>query len=382
MYHVSLIFGFILIIGIIGISFAEPGDNRTSSPYVSDGPDSNPGNEPHIPVGVIVMKSGFVSDIGTEYSRAFNMAQMSNPVSLVQPVIIDGGSNASTGSAAWREMRNMTPSLPIVVTVSSWNTNIVYPDAADRGIIQIALGSAAVNRSHPADRLVRFTPGVDQESPVLAAYLSRFNRIALIGGENDYTNGYFSALGTLLPGNICLEKYYNSNAIESTLNITAIIRSEPDVIVLLSFSEGAKIEELLRDGGITVSLVGTRGIESNVLTRTPAAEGLIFTTPALNESHPFFTRYVHEYGENATFYGAEGFDGMASLYNAVSICHSSSDCIYSRYQNETYHGALGTVTFDEKGVAFYPIKLKMVHNGSYVELPDYPPVVKGGEPKK
>jgi len=71
---------------------------------------------------------------------------------------------------------------------------VVYPDAADYGMVQIALGSAVVNRSHLDDRLARFTPGVEQESPIIADHLSQYNRVAILGGENDYARGYINAL--------------------------------------------------------------------------------------------------------------------------------------------------------------------------------------------
>lgn len=371
MKRFPLIFLFIIVMSTFSLSSADPDTIPVTS--VSDpSPSDVPGNDSSIPVDIIVMKSGFVSDIGTEYSRSFDMVSQDNPDSLIRPIIIDGGSNASTASAAWSNLTRTTANLTVVVTVASWTTNVVYPDAADQGIIQVALGSAAVNRSRPADHLIRFTPGVEQESPVLAGYLSRFDRIALIGGDNDYTNGYFSALDSLLPGKIIHKGYYNANNINSSLDLTAIRQNEPDVIVLLGFSEGTKVAELLRDGGITVPLAGTRGIESNILARTPAAEGLVFTTPALNQSHPFFSRYLETFGENATFYGAEGFNAMSTLYTAASACNGTPECMYDWYEDRTSEGPLGTVYFNEKRVASYPIELKTVRNGSFEEFPDIP----------
>lgn len=369
MNYFSLSFAFILIIGILCSAAAGakiipagciPGNNQSDTP---------PDDGTRIPVGILVMKSGFISDIGTEYSRVFDLVQRENNRSLIQPIVMDGGSEAAVASSSWKKMVSTTPDLPIVITVASWTTNVVYPDAADAGIVQLALGSAVVNRSHPADHLLRFTPGVEQESPILASYLGKFNRIALIGGDNDYTNGYFTALDSLLPGKILLKSYYDPDIIESTLNITGIGRSDPDVIVLLSVSEAGRVAELIRKEGINVPLVGTRVLARNSLAETEAAEGLIFTTPVLNESHPFFQKYFDEYGEDATFYGAEGFDAMTTLYSAVSECQGAPDCVASWYKNRTFEGALGLVRFDESGVASYPIGLKIVHDGRFERYP-------------
>lgn len=371
----SLIATIFFIISIISIcftsAFAQPIDP------VTRGIDTDPvrNTSALLPVGILIMKSGFVADIGTEYSRAFDMARQDNPDSRIQPVIMDAGSNASVASVTWNLMKNTTPDLPIVVTVASWTTNVVYPDAARSGTIQVALGSAIVNRSQPSDHLIRFTPGGDQEAPALASYLQKFNRIAVIGGNNDYTNGYFSALDTLLPGKIQLKSYYNPDKPDDTLNTTAIRESNPEVIVLLSASEGGKIAQILRAAGISVQLAGTRIIEGATLAKTDAAEGLVFTTPALNQSHPFFQRYYDDFGVNATFFGAEGYDAMTTLYAAASDHNGSTDGLYSHFTNQTYTGALGTVRFNNTGVASYPITLKIVHSGKFEDISSSSPLL-------
>ena len=323
--------------------------------------------DPGVPIGVLVMKSGFIADIGEEYIRAFELAMNNSPDSPLQPVIRDGGSESGVAVSSWKEMKETMPELPAVVTVASWTTNVVYPDASDMGIVQVALGSAAINRNFSSDRLVRFTPGVAQESPALASYLNRFDRIAVIGGDNDYSRGYFSAFTTLLPGKVILKSMYDQDNVETTLNYSEILESNPDVIVLLSVSEGGEVIRLLREHDITAPFVGTRVIERNSLTETDSAEGLIFTSPALNTSHPFFNQYFEKYGENSTFYGAEGYDAMSMLSSAASECGSSSKCLYSWFKNRTYHGALGNVVFDDQGVASYPITMKIVRDGRFEE---------------
>ncbi|PWR75082.1 branched-chain amino acid ABC transporter substrate-binding protein [Methanospirillum stamsii] len=320
-----------------------------------------------VPIGILVMKSGFVADIGEEYLRAFELALNNSPDSPIRPMIMDGGSEPTKAISSWKEMKESKPEIPTVITVASWTSNVVYPEASDMGIVQVALGSAAINQSSSSDRLIRFTPGVAQESPVLASYLNKFDRIAVIGGDNDYSNGYFSTLDALLPGKIILNIRYNQDSVETTLNYSEIIESNPDVIVLLSVSEGGEVIRLLREHNITTPFVGTRVIERNSLTEINSADGLIFTSPALNTSHPFFNQYFEKYGENSTFYGAEGYDAMSMLSSAVSECGDSSKCLYSWFENRTYNGTLGRVVFDDMGVASYPIAMKIVKDGKFEE---------------
>ncbi|OQA58810.1 MAG: hypothetical protein BWY45_01043 [Euryarchaeota archaeon ADurb.Bin294] len=339
-----------------------PPDNSANNYSITG---SSPENNGKIPVGILVMQSGFVSDIGEEYERAFEMVEEDHPDSPIQPVIIDAGSNVTTAISAWNTFKSEYPDLSIVVTVASWTTNVVYPDAADDGKVQIALGSAVVNKSRFNDRLVRFTPGVEQESPILAEYLSQYDRVAILGGDNDYAHGYMNALKSVIPEKIVDIVQYDPDTLPDSLDLTPVRDNNPDIILLLSMSEAGAVAEMIRNIDISAPLVGTRVIERNTLLENPAADGLIFTIPALNKSDPFFSRYREEYGEEATFYGAEGYDAMNILYDAVETCGEDQECLSSWFKENQYPGSLGDVQFDENRVAFYPIEFKIIQNGTF-----------------
>jgi hypothetical protein len=53
-------------------------------------------NTEKISVGILVMQSGFVSDIGEGYERAFDMVEEDHPDSPILPVVRDAGSNVTT----------------------------------------------------------------------------------------------------------------------------------------------------------------------------------------------------------------------------------------------------------------------------------------------
>ncbi|MDD1727632.1 MAG: ABC transporter substrate-binding protein [Methanospirillum sp.] len=365
----SLFFMACIVFCIAGSIMFSPVAGLIPDELVVDyGQDSLQQHNTSTPIGVLVMQSGFVSDIGTEYSRAFSLAAKDVPGSHISQVIRDAGSNISVASMAWKNMSESYPDLPVIVTVASWTSNTVYPDASALGMVQVALGSALINRNNSPDHLIRFTPGVEQESPVLATYLEQFNRIVLLGGNNQYTNGYADTFEKLLPEKTRTISWYNPDDPKSTLNISEIREADPDAIVLLGFSEVPAVVRVIRDAGITAPLIGTRGVENNALAATKEAEGLIFTTPSLNRTNPFFDRYREYYHEDATFFGAEGYDAMTSLYSAVSTCGNSPDCICTWYQNQTIDGALGEVSFDNNGVASYPITFRAVRNGTFEDV--------------
>lgn len=360
-YGFTLLCMFCIVLCLPSSAFYPPDNPLNNIPITPLLPENNE----IIPVGILPMQSGFISDIGEEYVRAFEMVQEDNPGSFLLPVVIDAGSNATTGLSAWNTLKSSYPNSSIVVTVASWTTNVVYPDAADEEMVQIALGSAVVNRSRLDDYLVRFTPGVEQESPVLAEYLDRYDRVVILGGNNDYALGYINALKSLIPEKIVNIVQYDPDNLSGSLDLTSVKENNPDIILLLSVSEAGAVVEMIRNNNISTPLVGTRVIERNTLLESPVTEGLIFTTPALNRSEPFFSRYREKYGEEATFYGAEGYDAMTILYDAVQACGDDQKCLSSWFTEKEYPGSLGDVRFDENRVAYYPLEFKIIRNGTF-----------------
>ncbi len=57
-------------------------------------------------IGILVMKSGFIKDIGDEYIQAFQMVQEEFPDVTIEPVIMDGGSEPSVSVSSWKTMKN------------------------------------------------------------------------------------------------------------------------------------------------------------------------------------------------------------------------------------------------------------------------------------
>jgi ABC-type branched-subunit amino acid transport system substrate-binding protein len=193
---------FILLTGLILCPFAAALDSPDDKNNITL-PGSENLKEPGvIPVGILLPQSGFVSDIGKEYEDAFGIASNEYPGSVLMPVLMDAGSDSKTSVAAWNKMKTEYPNLSIIITIASWTTNAIYPEAAKDGILHIALGSAVVSQNNDSDRLVRFTPGVEQESPVLAKFLKQYDRVLILGSDNDYSNGYIKALESLIPEKI------------------------------------------------------------------------------------------------------------------------------------------------------------------------------------
>jgi ABC-type branched-subunit amino acid transport system substrate-binding protein len=253
----------------------------------------------------------------------------------------------------------------VVIVCASWISNAIHPLAAERGLVQLSIASATLNRSGKSRDIV-FTVSAEEEAKVLLAFLQNRSRVAIISMNNDYGRDWTRVLEAGLGSRLKASEKYNLSQTGYSDELTRIKAAEPDALVLLSSREGSAIARQAREIGIQSQLVSTRPIERPEILSEPAMEGLVYTSPSFNASHPFVARYRQRYGQEPTIFGAEAYDAVMTLALAADACGGNSDCIYQWYLGRNYSGALGEVRFDESGWAHYPVVLKEVRGGKII----------------
>lgn len=320
----------------------------------------------HVTVaGAILPFTGAQSDIASEEKNATELA------------LEDAGGNISL---AYRDSSGLVPdaanalqdlvekeNASVVIICASWISNAIDPLAAERGIVQLSIASATLNRSGKS-RDVQLTVGVDEESKVLLAFLQNRSRVAIIYMDNDYGRDWTRILAAGLGPRLKASEKYNLSQTSYSDELARIKAVEPDALILLSSREGSAIARQAREMGIHAQLASTRPIERPEILSEPAMEGLVYTSPSFNASHPFVAEYRERYGQEPTVFGAEAYDAVMTLALAADECGGQSDCIYQWYLGRNYSGALGDVRFDESGSAHYPVVLKEVRDGKIVVL--------------
>jgi len=325
-------------------------------------PDTSNETKPVV-VGAILPFIGAQADIASEEKNAIEMA-LNDTGRKFKVIYEDSAGENPLAIAAFHKLVDKD-NASIVITCASWISNVISPLAAERGILQCALGSATFNRTNGGKAVV-FTVSMNEESKCLVSYLQRFNRTAIIYMNNDYGRAWFRMLKTSMPGTIVSSESYELNQTNYSSQLTKIREARPDMLVLISSAEGASIARQARQLGINASLASTRPIERPDILEEPAVNGLVYSYPSYNTTGPFFARYAEKYNQQPTAFGAEAYDAIVTLDSATQNRSDRIDDIYRWYLNREYTGALGKVSFDGSGNAHYPVILKQIRDGKFV----------------
>ena len=216
-----------------------------------------------------------------------------------------------------------------IISCASWASCVLHPLAAGKGIFHIAIGSAIIERSRPG-HTVRFTIDAKQEEQQLAEYLSRFNRIAIFNMDNDYGNNWADIIRNNLQDKIVTSIAYDPQDEDFSPALFRIKEKDPDVLVLLSTSNGARIAKQARAAGITAQLVGTRPIERpELLEKSPYTNGLVYTYPSHSFKHHLIKDYEKAYKTVPAIFGIEAFDAMTTLVRAISEGNGSPEALFN-----------------------------------------------------
>lgn len=316
-------------------------------------------------IGVILPFSSAFTPIAQEQQRAIEMA-LADAESPARLVFKDGGGDAETAIAAFRELATLEPRPAAVITCASWVASALNPLAAEAGIFHIAIGSAALDRGRPG-HTVRFTLDAHMEERQLASYLERFRRIAIFHMDNGYGKNWAKVIAENFAERVAVSKAYDPKADDFRDGLRDIAAAKPDALVLLSAGNAGEIARQAREMGIHAQLVGTRPIERpELLERARYTDGLVYTYPTSDRKHPLVAAYRGAFDTEATIFAAEAYDALTSLLHALDATDTPTpEALFAWYAGRTLRGALGQVRFDTQGDAVYPYMYKQVIDGQF-----------------
>jgi ABC-type branched-subunit amino acid transport system substrate-binding protein len=314
-------------------------------------------------IGIILPFSSPFSDIAREQKNAVELA-----VSEIRPkasiVFADGKSSPEDAVKAFDQLAGAENKPVAIISCSSWASTAIHPLAAEKNIFHIAIGSAVIAREAEKST-VRFTLDAKNEERQLASYLSGFTRIAVFNMDNSLGNNWAEIIKENFGEKVVASMPYNPGSDNFKDMLNEIKNTNPDVLVLISAGNGARIAKQAREIGINAQLVGTRPIERPELLDEPAADGLIYTYPSHSFTHPMLDAYEKTYKTRPTFFGIEAYDAISTLLSAIDAGYNTPGAFFDWYAGKSFTGALGVYQFDEKGDAFYPYMYKEIRDRQF-----------------
>ncbi len=315
-------------------------------------------------VGVILPFSSAFEDIAVEQQRAVELA-LAESGSAFEVVFRDGGADVDTAVQAFQDLVRSQENLATVVSCSSWASSAIHPLAAEKDIFHVAIGSAALKRTEPG-HTIRLTVGVQQEQEQLAAYLTDFERIAVLAMDNNLGSSWIRMLEDRFPKQVVAAQKYNPQQMDIAAQLATIEARDPEALVLISAGEAATIAKQARQAGIKAQLVGTRPIQrAEVLAASAFTNGLVYTYPSYNQDHSFMSAFTDRYGLEPGFFGVEAYDLCTTLSRALEQGQQTPKALFEWYAGNTFTGALGKVTFANDGDASYPYIFKKVTESGF-----------------
>jgi ABC-type branched-subunit amino acid transport system substrate-binding protein len=251
----------------------------------------------------------------------------------------------------------------VVVTLASWITNGLAAKIQSNHMLQMAVGSAVFNHADQKN-CVRFTGDVRREIQYLTNYLKKYDKVAVMYFDNDYGLSWNSALKSALKNKLVKSVAYNDADTVFTDPLQAIRAVEPDALVLISTREAVQIVKQASAIPIRSAMFGARPTLTNPLLAEPAASGLMFSYPDLDETLPIFAAFKNKYGYRMSAFGAEGYDLITSLDRFCSR-EKANKSLFANYVNRTYDGALGHIQFNQNAQADYNYAIFVIKNNSW-----------------
>jgi ABC-type branched-subunit amino acid transport system substrate-binding protein len=325
-----------------------------------DNSNTNPGTD-KLKVAAIIDLSGHYSQFGIEAEQAMEIALKTSK--NIEVVYYDSQAELTIADKLLDSIIKRGDT-KVIVTLTSWISNGLAQKIADNNMLQIPIGSAVFNYAN-LNSSVRFTGDVSVESLYLVEHLKMYNKIAVMYFDSDYGKGWMNALNLGLGSKIKASVKYIDTQTNYNNELTTVKNADPEIIVLISTSEAALITKQAREIGISSQLIGVRPTLTNQLLAEPAAEGLEFTYPDLDESIPIYQQFKSQYGYKMSSFGAEGYDLVMSLDQFYQNNNKTRDVLFNNFKNKTYNGALGKIKFDENAQADYDYTIMLIKNGSF-----------------
>lgn len=268
----------------------------------------------------------------------------------------------------------------IIGLLSSPVVLAVAPIAEKDKIILFSTGASSPDISKAGKYIFRNVPSDIYEAKLMASYMyKRFkkNITAVLYINNDYGIGVFNEFIDTFKkhgGSIRISENYNKGTINFRTQLSKIIKSNPDALYLVGYTELGLIVNQFKELGGRCQIFSTALFEDQEILKTAGknADGIIFTSITFdNDSKDpnaveFRKNYYSKYGKYPDGFAAVAYDGIKIVYDALKNNPDDTEKVVQNLLNvNNYNGLLGNLNFDKNGDVILPIKLKIVDNNNF-----------------
>ena len=336
-----------------------------------------------IKIGVLVPLTGF-GDLGEKMRKGADMAleevNRENTQIKFQLVYDDSKCDPKTGLSAIKKMHEVDNINMVVGPLCSGVAMTISPYAEKSQVVLMHAGLAP-KLKYAGDYIFRIVPGAEilaSKEAELAEKL-RIKKAALLYANTDFGVGYadaFKGAFEKLGGKIVIKEAFEQHATDYRTQLIKIQESGAKAIMLVgSPDEMGLAQKQMKELGMNITVFMPPSAESPVLITSggDSVEGSIYSygfdaNATTGKQGEFIIKYKNKYGEEPSWHSALAYDAVKIYSKAVKDCGyiTNSSCIKSDIYNIIYNGAQGKISFDSYGDANFPVTLKTIRKGKFV----------------
>lgn len=340
-----------------------------------------------VKVGVIAPLTGELATYGERQKNAFVLASEEiNKAGGIDgkklTLVIEDSKTTPAGAVSAAQKLINVDRVPVIIgeTASSL-TLAISPIAEKAKIVLLTPISSNDNISEAGDYIFRLAPYDSLQSVIVAKWFKDlgYNTAAVLYINNDYGKGLndsfvreFQKQG----GKVVISEAIGSAKRDFRTQLAKIKNAAPDAIFSPLYPEEAGV--MLRQKkqlGIDIPVVGTDPFHDPKIFELAgdAAEGILFTDVAPGSGSVWQrlkSTYMDRFDREPDIVVAEAYDAVKLIAFVMNQVGTDPARIKDAlYELEDYEGAIGQITFDDKGdnisKTFYKYKIE---NGQYLEL--------------
>lgn len=302
----------------------------------------------------------------------------------VEVVDADNRGDKQEGAAVAQKLISRDKVVAILGDPTTGISKVVAPIAQKAGIVMLSAGSTGLGVVEIGDFIFRNTLLDSVAIPALMDYFIndlKYKRVAVITSDNnDYSVSLTKTFKGAVAGKhveIVADEKIKDGDKDFSGQITNIKAKQPDIIFFSGYyTEGALLMKEARKQGVKARMFGGDGLSSAPFIELggDAVEGsmayLGFSSEQGSpETAAFVEKYKKRTGQLPEMFGAQGYDGLKMLVEAIKRAGSADPRVFKGElaKMKNFPGVSGTMTIREnREPVKSPLCLLEVKGGKYV----------------
>ena len=378
----------LLVLLALALVLTACGDGDGSSESTASGESTENGGGDVIKLGGIIPQTGPVSNYGNSTENGIKMAiaEVNEAGGIngkqVEWISYDDKGEVTDAVTAYNKL--MEDGVQAIIgAVTSKPTLAVAEAAVNDGIPMVTPTGTQFNITEGKDNIFRVCFTDPYQGNLLAIFtndtLQGKTAAVLRNSSSDYSMGVADAFvdkANELGIEIVADESYGDNDNDFKAQLTNIAGQNPDVLIIPDYYEKvALIAPQARQVGIEATFLGADGWDGTIVAMDAAShadiENSYFTNHFSLEDdsekvRTFIDKYTEEFGEDPTAFSALGYDAVYLYKQAMEAAGTEEfDAVVTAIDEASFEGVTGSFTFNENNNPIKSATMIRIEGGEY-----------------